>query len=118
MQAQTQYRNLHLLILWEMALAWLALGKVKESLECWRTLEKEATWSKACYAYGIAVCLLDMADEDVDGDKEKAKQYREEAARFLAKIPSQLGRIAGKSIPMEVLLVSLFWWHATLIFLK
>lgn len=49
-------------------------------------------WSKATYAYGAAVCLL-----EVGGDKGK-----EEAKELLRKIPDLRQRIAGKSIPLEV----------------
>jgi hypothetical protein len=43
MAAQKQYRNLHHISFWEMAIARLALADVDRSLECWRDLEKEAT---------------------------------------------------------------------------
>ena len=92
MQAQTQYVNLQHISLWEIALARMALGEVRESVECWRKLEKEATWSKAVYAYGAAACLLEV------GGEENVK----EAQKYLEKVPKMLQRIAGKSIPMEV----------------
>ncbi|TDL19779.1 hypothetical protein BD410DRAFT_815806 [Rickenella mellea] len=88
---QSQYRNLHHISFWEMAIANFALWEVRESLESWRELEREATWSRAVYAYGIAVCLLQLGGEE----------RREEAAGFLEKVPGLLQRIAGKSIPME-----------------
>lgn len=92
MAVQTQYRNLHHVSYWEMAISNLALWDVGASLECWRHLEAEATWSKACYTYGIAACLLQL------GGAERQK----EAEKFLEKVPNVLQRIAGKSIPMEV----------------
>ncbi|KAI5118784.1 hypothetical protein M0805_005014 [Coniferiporia weirii] len=91
MDSQSQYRNLHHISFWEMAIAHLALWDLTASLDCWRTLEAEATWSKACYAYGIAACLVELS----------GKERVEEAAAFLEKLPSLLQRIAGKSIPME-----------------
>lgn len=90
--SQTQYRNLHQLIRWELAVAHLALWELPASLECWRRLRVEATWSKACYAYGIAACLIQIGGED----------NIKEAAEHLEKLPSLLQRIAGKSIPIEV----------------
>lgn len=43
MEAQNQYRNLHHISFWEMAIANLALWEISASLECWRTLAAEAT---------------------------------------------------------------------------
>ena len=43
LKSQSQYRNLHHISFWEIAIAHLALWDVKSSLECWTTLEKEAT---------------------------------------------------------------------------
>ncbi|KAJ7059603.1 hypothetical protein C8F01DRAFT_1026260 [Mycena amicta] len=95
MQVQTQYRNLHHVSFWEMAIAHLALGDVGQSLACWRELEKEATWSKSIYTYGVAVCLL---AGDTDGD-EKARL--EEARTHMERVPGLRQKIAGKSIPLE-----------------
>ena len=55
MRAQSQYRNLHHISNWEMAIAHLSLWDIKSSLSCWTELEKEATVSEfitpdlACY---------------------------------------------------------------------
>lgn len=43
LEAQNQYRNLHHISFWEMAVADLALWEIGDSLECWRTLASEAT---------------------------------------------------------------------------
>ncbi|EIN05662.1 hypothetical protein PUNSTDRAFT_74230 [Punctularia strigosozonata HHB-11173 SS5] len=91
MDAQNQMRNLHLISYWEMAVAHLSLWDVRESLACWRTLEQEGTWSKACYTYGAAVCLLQLGGDD----------NREEAAKLMDKVPKLRQRLAGKSIPLE-----------------
>ena len=92
MEVQSQYRNLHMISYWEVALAYLALYNPVESLDCWRNLHAEATWSKACYAYGIAACLLALGGED----------NVKEASTFMEKVPKLTQRIAGKSIPLEV----------------
>ncbi|EIW57037.1 uncharacterized protein TRAVEDRAFT_151658 [Trametes versicolor FP-101664 SS1] len=91
MEAQNQYRNLHHISFWEMAIANLALWEISASLECWRTLAAEATWSKATYTYGVAVSLLQLGDEKHQG----------EVAELMAKVPTLRQRIAGKSIPIE-----------------
>ncbi|THG95455.1 hypothetical protein EW026_g6202 [Hermanssonia centrifuga] len=90
-EVQNQYRNLHHISTWEMAVANLALWDIPASLECWRLLHAEATWSKAAYAYGMAVCLL-----EVGGEKGK-----EEARDMMRQVPGLRQRIAGKSIPLE-----------------
>ncbi|KAH8093114.1 hypothetical protein BXZ70DRAFT_897849 [Cristinia sonorae] len=91
MAAQSQYRNLHHISFWEMAIAYMALWDIESSLENWRHLEAEATWSKATYTYGMAVCLLELG-----GDKRK-----EEAAALMGLVAGRRQRIAGKSIPLE-----------------
>lgn len=45
MEVQNQYRNLHHISFWEMAVANLALWDISASLDCWRTLHAEATVS-------------------------------------------------------------------------
>ncbi|KAF8623319.1 hypothetical protein AX17_007460 [Amanita inopinata Kibby_2008] len=91
MESQSQYRNLHHISFWEIAIANLALWDLPASLKCWKDLEAEATWSKAIYTYGMAICLLESGNE-----KEK-----KEAAKYMAKVPSLRQKIAGKSIPLE-----------------
>lgn len=49
-------------------------------------------WSKSTYAYGMAVCLLEIGDE----------KQKEEAVMIMKKVPELRQRIAGKSIPLEV----------------
>lgn len=43
METQSQYRNLHHISFWEIAIANLALWDLRSSWECWRDLEREAT---------------------------------------------------------------------------
>ncbi|KAI0365839.1 hypothetical protein BV20DRAFT_972565 [Pilatotrama ljubarskyi] len=94
LQAQNQYRNLHQISFWEMAIAHLALWELSESLECWRKLAAEATWSKATYTYGVAVTLLQLGDE----------KHLGEVSELMDKVPALRQRIAGKSIPLEKLI--------------
>ncbi|KAJ7875576.1 hypothetical protein B0H14DRAFT_2715695 [Mycena olivaceomarginata] len=97
MAAQSQYRNLHHISYWEMAIANLALADVDSSLECWRHLEREATWSKSIYSYGMAVCLL----ESTAGTEADRKARVEEARKLMERVPGLRQKIAGKSIPLE-----------------
>ena len=48
MQAQGQYRNLHHISFWEIAVANFALWEVGEGARCWRELEREATVGHFC----------------------------------------------------------------------
>ncbi|TFK32751.1 hypothetical protein BDQ12DRAFT_692043, partial [Crucibulum laeve] len=91
METQSQYRNLHHISYWEIAIANLALWDLHASLKCWKELEAEATWSKAIYSYGMAVCILEIGDE----------KQKDEAAKLMAKVPGLRQKIAGKSIPLE-----------------
>ena len=50
LESQNQYRNLHHISFWEMAIANLALWDVPASLERWRTLAAEAS---VCFASSI-----------------------------------------------------------------
>lgn len=43
MSVQSQYRNLHHLSFWEMAISNLGLWEIEEALKCWRNLHKEST---------------------------------------------------------------------------
>jgi tetratricopeptide (TPR) repeat protein len=90
-EVQSQYRNLHHISFWEIAIANLALWDIEASHKCWKELEREATWSKAIYSYGTAVCLLEIGGAD----------NLKEATRLMEAVPSLRQRIAGKSIPLE-----------------
>lgn len=94
-KAQSQYRSLHYVSFWELAICNLAIWRLNESLKYWKLLQAEATWSKACYSYGAAVCLLQLG-----GDENLKK-----AEVLMKEIPSLVHKIAGKSIPLEVSLV-------------
>ncbi|KAF9020224.1 hypothetical protein BDZ89DRAFT_1072405 [Hymenopellis radicata] len=89
--AQSQYPTLYAMSYWEMAIANLALWDVSESMASWRDLERESSWSKAIYTYGVAACLL------------QGSGPADDAAALLEKVPGLLQKIAGKSIPLEKL---------------
>ncbi|KAN0103880.1 Protein of unknown function (DUF3808) domain containing protein [Russula decolorans] len=91
MNVQSQYRNLHHLSFWEMAISNLGIWEIEESLKCWRNLHKESTWSKAVYAYGVAALLVQLG-----GEANKA-----EGLKLMTEVPKLRQRIAGKSIPLE-----------------
>ncbi|KAJ3905420.1 hypothetical protein F5879DRAFT_950591 [Lentinula edodes] len=114
MEVQAQYRNLHHISYWEIAIARMALWHIRGSLEAWEVLQVEATWSKSIYSYGMAVGLLELADALERGElesepkanitNEKARtpaKMREEATKLMEKVPGLRQKIAGKSIPLE-----------------
>ena len=61
-------------------------------------LAEGSTWNRACYAYGVDVCLMD--DETRSSDADTSRVVR----GLIEKIPKLVKKIAGKSIPMEVCL--------------
>ena len=60
-------------------------------------------WSKAIYAFGVAICTSHLY-----GNEKKA-----EISNLFAEVPRLIQRIAGKSIPLEV---SLFLRVTVLVF--
>jgi tetratricopeptide (TPR) repeat protein len=55
MSVQAQYRNLHHVSFWEMAVSNLELWEIEESLKCWRNLHEEATvYLLLPYKHGIS----------------------------------------------------------------
>jgi hypothetical protein len=46
--SQSQYRNLHHISFWEIAIANFCLWDIPASLVCWRDLQAEATVSRNC----------------------------------------------------------------------
>ncbi|TEB19564.1 hypothetical protein FA13DRAFT_1844951 [Coprinellus micaceus] len=93
-----KYRNLDHISYWEIACASLALWDVRAGEVWWDRLEREASWSKAIYGYGLAVCLVEMGKEKMNGEVERR---RRRARELMKKVPDLRQRIAGKSIPLE-----------------
>ncbi|CAE6465135.1 unnamed protein product [Rhizoctonia solani] len=97
---QKGYEQLGSVMLWEMALCHLSLGRWRESAECWKQMKDTAKWSKvgvlnlhSVYAYGRAACLLQAGNLSSEEQKEVDSLMRE--------VPTLRQRIAGKSIPLE-----------------
>ncbi|CAE6449505.1 unnamed protein product [Rhizoctonia solani] len=119
---QRGYEQLGSVMLWEMALCHLSLGRWKESAVCWKQMKDTAKWSKvsvsglhvtseqlttppavpprgsdkssqAVYAYGRAACLLQLGN--------LSQEEQKEVDSLMAEVPTLRQRIAGKSIPLE-----------------
>ncbi|KAJ1300775.1 hypothetical protein OPQ81_002418 [Rhizoctonia solani] len=90
---QKGYEQLGSVMLWEMALCHLSLGRWKESAACWQQMKDTAKWSKAVYTYGKAACLLQLGNLSQEEQREVESLMRE--------VPTLRQRIAGKSIPLE-----------------
>lgn len=105
MQVQSQYKSLHHVSWWEIAVAELALGRVggggvistkpggqQQGEEgegevgsgvWWRKMHKEATWSRAIYGYGLGVCLYEESLETASSSSS-------------APLPTQPGKSKGE----------------------
>ncbi|SRR6266404_6189868 len=60
MSVQSQYRNLHHVSFWEMAVSNLALWRIEESLKCWRNLHKESTVRVPCLCF-VGNCIIGLS---------------------------------------------------------
>ncbi|CAE6427320.1 unnamed protein product [Rhizoctonia solani] len=78
--SQKGYEQLGSVMLWEMALCHLSLGRWRESAECWKQMKDTAKWSKA-------------------GNLSPEEQ--KEVDSLMNEVPTLRQRIAGKSIPLE-----------------
>ncbi|ELU38580.1 hypothetical protein AG1IA_07394 [Rhizoctonia solani AG-1 IA] len=90
---QKGYEQLGSVMLWEMALCNLSLGRWKESAACWKEMRETAKWSKAVYSYGRAACLLQAGN--------LTQEEQKEVDLLMSEVPGLRQRIAGKSIPLE-----------------
>ncbi|CAE6371506.1 unnamed protein product [Rhizoctonia solani] len=77
---QKGYEQLGSVMLWEMALCHLSLGRWRESAACWKQMKDTAKWSKA-------------------GNLSQDEQQEVDA--LMKEVPTLRQRIAGKSIPLE-----------------
>lgn len=60
-ESQSQYRNLHHISFWEIAIANFALWDIPASLVCWRDLQAEATVRVSlCYLLLIRTTLINF----------------------------------------------------------
>jgi hypothetical protein len=78
----------------DMGLVSLAMATYDKGFDCFNILDKESNWSKAIYAYAKGVTLYEQG-RDINKANETIKN-----------VPDLMQRIAGKSIPLEVRLVS------------
>ncbi|CAG8571646.1 15_t:CDS:2 [Ambispora gerdemannii] len=64
---QKQWKQLHHICYWEMALNYQCLMDFEHAYECFKTLCKESMWSKCVYLFQQAVCLYTLGrPEDMD----------------------------------------------------
>ncbi|CAG8490922.1 6881_t:CDS:2, partial [Ambispora gerdemannii] len=94
-EIQRQWKQLHHMCYWEMALNYQCLMNFERAYECFETLCEESMWSKCVYLYQQAVCLYTLGrPEDMD-----------RVIQMMKKVPELTQRIAGKSIPLEKFVV-------------
>ncbi|KAG8881637.1 hypothetical protein FRB97_009326 [Tulasnella sp. 331] len=87
----TEYRSLKNVAQWEIGLGLFMLCDWEKAIPVWREQEADANWSKATYAYALAVAHYET------GGEENIK----EALRLMAKVPTVTQKIGGKSLPIE-----------------
>lgn len=101
---QREWRQLQHICYWELGLLFLMKAEWESAHECFEILSQESNWSKATYGYFSAVALYEQAQDMTDTD-EKAKTMTKVAA-LMNSIPKLRKKIAGKSIPIEVSVLS------------
>ena len=82
--AQQQYRNLHLISYWEIAVAGSVLRDIQESLECWVILKAEATVSQFRSRMGWPANIFAVVKSDLrfrHGNLHAASLWEKEKGR-------------------------------------
>lgn len=74
----------------------------QRAYEVFDTLSKESNWSKAVYTYIKALGLYQLAEQE-EQDPEKRKQRMDKVVELMKQVNKAKKKIAGKSIPMEVM---------------
>jgi tetratricopeptide (TPR) repeat protein len=90
---QKDWRQLAHVCFWDIGLSYGALGEWTKAGEYFDTLFKENKWSPAIYMYLKAVMLYTA---------DPVKNIKE-VEEMMTKVPTLLKKVAGKSIPLEVL---------------
>lgn len=98
---QREWRQLQHICYWELGLLFLMKAEWESAHECFEILSQESNWSKATYTYFSAVSLYEQA-QDITNQEEKEKAMIKVAA-LMQSIPKLTKKIAGKSIPVEVI---------------
>lgn len=98
---QREWRQLQHICYWELGLLFLMKAEWESAHECFEILSQESNWSKATYTYFSAVSLYEQA-QDMTNEEEKEKAMIKVAA-LMQSIPKLTKKIAGKSIPVEVI---------------
>lgn len=107
--AGTSFKQIQHIVRWDLSLTHLSLGNYINAHESLNILAKESNWSKAVYSYGRAVTMYEILKQEspVSADEQSDMSIRELQLREVMKtIPGFVQRIAGKSLPIEVSIVS------------
>ena len=90
---KVSWRNLVHLCYWDLGFCKAAQMKWLEAADCFDLLLQESKWSPAVYAYLKAVCLYE----------QDPILYETVISELMSSIPKLTRKIAGKSIPLEVI---------------
>ncbi|CAO1622453.1 unnamed protein product [Jaminaea pallidilutea] len=89
-ESQREYKQLHHMCFWDLALTYLATCDYARAHECYDVLSRESNWSKAIYQYAKAVMLYETGMDD-----------RAKSATVMRTVPKLVKKVAGRQIPFE-----------------
>jgi tetratricopeptide (TPR) repeat protein len=94
---QKDWRQLSHVCFWDLGICYAAIGDWLKAAEYFDILYQENKWSKSIYLYLKAVMLY-TADP---------VKYKSDVAEMMHTVPTLLKKVAGKSIPLEVISINL-----------
>jgi tetratricopeptide (TPR) repeat protein len=92
-EKQIDWRQLSHVCFWDIGVCYAAIGDWNKAAEYFDILYQENRWSKSIYLYMKAIFLY-----TADPVKNKVQ-----VAEMLQEVPNHLKKVAGKSIPLEVI---------------
>lgn len=99
-ETQKDWAQLQHMCFWEQGLIATLEHDWATAADMFDTLFQESNWSKAVYTYFRAVALYMMAQE---ADSRKKERLMTQVIFMMKRVPNSLQKIAGKSIPLEVI---------------
>lgn len=101
---QKDWKQLQHMCFWELGIIYNMEQKWQQAYDVYSVLQKESNWSKAVYTYLKAVTMYMLANETEDATKKA--ELLETVNKLMDQVSGEKKKIAGKSIPMEVSILS------------